>query len=262
MALAIRIMSGKSQASFPEWSRQVEALRHRMTLSQSEFGVQLSRSAMAISRWERGILEPTGAAYIKLGNLAGDPLCWYFWRRAGLSTADVMRVLPDVNRRLSQIRSAPVQIVHAGVRMRRAKQRAEFVAVPLLPVHAATLGEEIDKEADLDQIRPERLLAAPTEWCPHPTSTICIRVKGNSMSPLILDDYIIAVDTSEVRHDTLVGHIVVAQNIEKGLLVSRLIRFDHTEALISDHRGYDSVLLATKKWRIVGKVLWWTGKSR
>jgi hypothetical protein len=34
----------------------------------------------------------------------------------------------------------------------------------------------------------------------HPASTICMRVKGNSMSPLILDDYIIAVDTSEVRH--------------------------------------------------------------
>jgi phage repressor protein C with HTH and peptisase S24 domain len=62
---------------------------------------------------------------------------------------------------------------------------------------------------------------------------IRVRVKGNSMSPLILDGYIIAVDTSEVRHDCLTGQIVVARHHEKGLLVSRLIRFDHTDALVS-----------------------------
>ena len=33
--------------------------------------------------------------YIQLGNLAGDPECWYFWERAGLHSADLMRVLPD-----------------------------------------------------------------------------------------------------------------------------------------------------------------------
>lgn len=82
------------------------------------------------------------------------------------------------------------------------------------------------------------------------------------MSPLILDGYIIAVDTSEVNHNALVGHIVVARHMERGLLVSRLIRFDHTDVLISDHRDYDSVSLArTSEWKIMGKVLWWTGKA-
>jgi len=48
------------------------------------------------------------------------------------------------------------------------------------------------------------------------------------MSPLILDGYIIAVDTSDTAHDDLIGKIVVAWNPEQGLIVSRLIRFDHT----------------------------------
>jgi hypothetical protein len=83
------------------------------------------------------------------------------------------------------------------------------------------------------------------------------------MSPLILDGYIIAFDTSNVVHDDLLGRIVVAWNIEKGLLVSRLIRFDHTDALVSDHREYDSVSLVTpSRWRVLGKVLWWTGLAR
>ena len=83
------------------------------------------------------------------------------------------------------------------------------------------------------------------------------------MSPLILDGYIIAVDTFDVRRDSLVGQIVVAWNGAKGLLVSRLMRFDHTDALVSDHREYESISLAPESaWRILGKVLWWIGKAR
>ena len=83
------------------------------------------------------------------------------------------------------------------------------------------------------------------------------------MSPLILDGYIIAVDTSDSSRDDLVGKVVMAWNREKGLLVSRLIRFDHTDVLVSDHREFVSVSLATEsRWHIVGRVLWWTGRAR
>jgi hypothetical protein len=71
---------------------------------------------------------------------------------------------------------------------------------------------------------------------------------------LILDGYVVAVDTSPASRDDLVGKIVVAWNPkEKALLLSRLIRFDHTEALVSDQRGHQSVLLGNgSHWRIVG----------
>ena len=112
-------------------------------------------------------------------------------------------------------------------------------------------------------MKPETMLAAPVDWCPNPKSTVCLRVKGNSMSPLILDGYVIAVDTLDMHHDKLVGQIVVAWNVDKGLIVSRLIRFDHTDALVSDQREYESISLAAEsKWRIIGKVLWWTGRAR
>ena len=58
--------------------------------------------------------------------------------------------------------------------------------------------------------------------------------------------------------------IVLTRNAkEKRLLVSRLIRFDHTEALVSDQREHQSVLLANESsGRIIGRFLWWTGKAR
>jgi len=251
-------MLRKSASAVPEWSRKILAFRQALKLTQGELGKRLKTSAMAVSRWERADAEPPADAYIRLGNIADDPLCWFFWGRAGLSTADVMRVLPTASRRLRQGRIATVQVVHAGT-MSSLKREA-FVAIPILPVQAATPGENTEEVADLDQLQPEALWAAPAQWCPNPARTISLRVKGNSMSPLILDGYIIAV----ASHDDLLGEIVVAWNSEKKrLLVSRLIRFDHTDVLVSDQREHQSISLANgSSWRIVGRVLWWAGKAR
>jgi transcriptional regulator with XRE-family HTH domain len=257
-------MIRKSASSVREWSRKILAFRKARKLTQDALAKQLNTSAMNVSRWERGDAEPAADAYIRLGHLAGDPLCWFFWGRAGLSTADLMRVLPDARQRLRRGAITNIQIVHAGDKSVRSLKPTDFVAIPVLPVRAATPGEDAEEVADLDQLRAEATWAAPAEWCPNPASTISLRVKGNSMSPLILDGYLIAVDTSETAHDKMLGQIVVAWNREeKRLLVSRLIRFDHTDALISDQRENQTVLLGVKsKWRIVGRVLWWTGRAQ
>ena len=257
-----RLRAKRARAAVPEWSQKIATFRSALKLSQSELSKRLGTSAMAVSRWERGIQEVPANIYIRLGNLAGDPLCWYFWGCAGLRTADVMRVLPAARRRLQDDRLPILHIAHAGGST-KTPNTADFVAVPLLPVHAGTPDKAGDKIVDLEQVQPEATLAAPVEWCPNPNSTKCLRVKGNSMSPLILDGYIIAVDTFDVRRDKLVGQIVVAWNVDKGLIVSRLIRFDHTDALVSDRREYESISLASESnWRVIGKVLWWIGKAR
>ncbi|MGE0406848.1 MAG: helix-turn-helix domain-containing protein [Candidatus Korobacteraceae bacterium] len=77
----------------PEWATRTEKLRERLELTQTEFAGLLNVSAMAISRWERGINEPPAGAYIQLGKLAGNSDCWFFWERAGLSKSDVKRAL-------------------------------------------------------------------------------------------------------------------------------------------------------------------------
>lgn len=254
-------MRGKSETVPPEWSLKIEGLRRNRQLSQAGFGSQVGVSAMAVSRWERGVAEPSGEIYIRLGNLAGTPLCWFFWKRAGLRPSDVDRVLPG-GQGFARKRLSEVQMVRAGGGKRPTLKKASLVAIPLLPVHAGTAGSPGDN-IDLAEVPAESIMAAPLEWCPNPGSTVCLRVKGNSMSPLILDGYIIAVDTSEIESEHLVGQMVVAAHKEKGLLVSRLIRFDHTDALVSDHREYESVPVRPgSEWRIVGKVLWWTGRAR
>jgi transcriptional regulator with XRE-family HTH domain len=257
------LRSIRNKAAVPGWAQKIVEFRCHMNLSQAEFAKRLGSSPMAVSRWERGIQEIPANIYIRLGILAGDPLCWYFWGLTGLRTEDVTRVLADARLRLNENRIAKVVVVHAGSHDKSLAKETDFVAVPFLPVRAGTPGVGGDQRIDLEQVQPESMWAAPKDWCPNPDSTVCFQVKGNSMSPLILDGYIIAVDTSETNREKLLGKIVVAFNEKEGLVVSRLTRFGHTDALISDQREHGHISLSLEfGWRITGKVLWWTGQAR
>jgi transcriptional regulator with XRE-family HTH domain len=80
--------------ALPEWARRILGLRRRMGLSQAELAARINYSAMALSRWERGTHEPPAQAYIQLGKLADEPTrCLWFWGRAGLSRADLTRIV-------------------------------------------------------------------------------------------------------------------------------------------------------------------------
>jgi len=252
-------MSNTSGRKF-EWATRIITLRRRLQLSQSELGKQMNASAMAVSRWERGVQEPPANVYIQLGNLTGDPECWYFWGRAGLSSADLMRVLPSVQSRLRKGRTFKLEVVHAGPR-RSHKPPDGLVAIPLLPIVAATHGGKGDPVESLHQVPPESVLAAPSEWCPNPAHTSCLRVHGRSMMPLIHDGYIVVIDTSQNNRLKLYGQIVVAAHKEQGLIVSRLQRFDDTEVLVPENREYESTAVSTNGWRIIAKILWWIGRA-
>jgi len=106
------------------------------------------------------------------------------------------------------------------------------------------------------------MIAAPKDWCPNPSSTSCLRVRGDSMSPLIPDGYIVAVDSSQHDPMALDGKIIVAWHKDRSLTVSRFKSYDHTEVLEPENRGYESITMSAKdRWKIVAKVLWWIGKA-
>jgi SOS-response transcriptional repressor LexA len=138
----------------------------------------------------------------------------------------------------------------------------ELVAVPLLKVVAAAPGEKGDGKPELDDAPVDSMIAAPKDWCPNPTTTSCLRVRGNSMSPLILEGYIVAVDSSQTDRSVLDGKVIIAWHRDMGLTVSRFRRYDRTEILQPENQEYESIPLSGKQqWKIVAKVLWWIGKA-
>src|SRR4051812_4536301 len=252
----------RSSSSRPQWAERVENLRRGMKFSQTDLGKKLGFSAMAVSRWERGVQEPPASSYIQLGNMVGDPNCWYFWGRAGLHSGDVIRVLPAAKPSEHGFFAPGLDIVTAGSGSLRVKhRRPRLVAIPLLRVNAGAHGHQGDRTMKLHDLPAIDAIAAPGKWCPNPSKTTCLRVRGDSMMPLIHDNYILAVDTSFSKPEKLYGKVVIAWHKNKGLTVSRLQRIDKLDVLVSENRKYDSISMGSKSgWKLVGKVLWWIGK--
>jgi hypothetical protein len=246
------------ESQLPDWARRISKLRQRLGLSQAALGAKLRYSPIAVSRWERGVKEPPAHCWIQLGNIAGGPDSWWFWSRAGLKASDVLQVLPSA-RGVLKTRRPKLQIVVAGggKKARKLTNRSKLVAIPVLPIHAATRGEKGDHHLNFDRASADMMVAAPQIWCPHPDDTSCLRVKGSSMSPSINDGDIVAVDTFETDSSTLNGKVVVAWHKEHGLSLARFRRLDGMETLESENREYEPIVFGKDRaWKIIGEVVW------
>jgi phage repressor protein C with HTH and peptisase S24 domain len=253
----------KAKVRPPEWSRRILALRGGLQLTQAAFASRLHYSPMALSRWERGTHEPTAQSYIQLGNVAGEPQCWWFWERAGFSNTDLSRMFDEGHVRLRNDQLPELEIIAAGNKKNlKLPARSRLVVVPMLVAHAATHGHQGDNVIDMDTAPVGDLIAAPEAWCPHPGQTTCLTVRGASMAPLINDGDIVAVDCAQTDPKQLSGKIVVTWQEKSGLLLSRFLLVDGTPMLESENLSYQPVpLKKTRNWRIVGRVLWWIRKA-
>jgi hypothetical protein len=237
------------------------ALRKFLELSPAELASELDVPTEVLQDWEKGTQTPSPENFITLGNLAGDPSCWFFWACAGLYSSEFMRVLPPVRLNVLESGELDLSVVHAGAG-KRLFSRPQLHAIPILPVRVATPGLEGDRVEDLRKVPASGVIASPSDWCPNPGFTSCLRVAGNSMEPLIGDGYIIVVDTSQVEHDKLDGEVVVAWEKTHGLVLGRFAVGVDQESLVSTNPEYAALVTRKEKpWRIIGKVLWWVGRD-
>jgi DNA-binding XRE family transcriptional regulator len=80
---------GSILVTVPEWAERVAALRKKLGLKQVEFARKFHVTQAAISLWESGAKQPSVENYIRMGNMASEPECFWFWEKAGV---DVNRI--------------------------------------------------------------------------------------------------------------------------------------------------------------------------
>jgi SOS-response transcriptional repressor LexA len=244
----------------PEWADRLERLRQTLGISQAGLAKRLHVSAMAPSRWERGINEPPAEIYIQLGKMVGEPACWYFWEKAGLKKADVLATTGKKRAQTSRAAAVPaeapppVQIVPSSS-LKNVKTTTPMCAVPLYrTLTTASGGSFIDRSQ-------AEVVIAPKDWCKNPDRLFCIRTSGEKMSPCLRDGYIIAADESQNDPSKLDGKMVVAQHPQRGLVVHWFQRMGRIEMLVPENREFPPVYLAEGGWEILGKVVWWIAKA-
>ena len=250
-------MKRKSKSTFlPEWGLQITALRERLGVNQAELARRMECSAMTISRWERGLLQPSAEHFIQLGNLADKNEAWFFWEMGGVRPAKVLEALQASPR--AQRVDGTLHRPRRDEESQAAKPvRAPFVEIPLLKAAIGAHGQPGDRRSSLRGIPASSMLTVPPSWCPNPGYTSLLRVKGHSMEPTLRHGDLVAVDSFQTERRELYGELVVVSNEEMGLSVSRLRRYDTLDVLEAESRQYEPVILhRATGWRIVGKILW------
>jgi len=70
-------------------------LRKELDLKQVDFAKRFNVTQAAISRWENGTKEPSAENYIRMGNMASPPDCYWFWKRAGIDIERLRTLLSE-----------------------------------------------------------------------------------------------------------------------------------------------------------------------
>lgn len=134
--------------------------------------------------------------------------------------------------------------------------RDRFVAVPLLSDRVAA-----GAPAAIDEQDVEDYVIIYKPWCPHPQSTSCVRVRGDSMAPLLAEGSIVAIDTSIRRLDALNGKVVALKDPEDGgATIKRLILRGSVAVFQPENRAYPGLEFPAAQVEdqelIIGKVIW------
>jgi SOS-response transcriptional repressor LexA len=86
---------------------------------------------------------------------------------------------------------------------------------------------------------------------------------GDSMSPILEDGYVVAIDTADRDPKKLLNAMVAARDPEGGVTIKWLRKVGDDVMLIAQHTSprYNPIFLNREPgWAIIGKVLFWIGK--
>jgi SOS-response transcriptional repressor LexA len=243
----------------PEWPGRIAALMQKHRLTQAALAQRLGVSSATVSRWMKGTHEPTGAAYVALGNLAGPPDDVYFWEQAGINSSGFAESRSRVLTSSLKVKLGDFRFV-TGRKLKKSTvaDKGNAVAIPLLNITA--YGDEVPPEQHvrIGDARIEEVLTVPLSWCPHPEAMICVHMTGDSMLPIIDSGTLLAVDTEVTDKDTLLGKIVLASHRNLGFKVALLQRLPSADILVPANHRYAPIDIANDtKWSIFGQVLWW-----
>lgn len=184
-----------------------------------------------VTRWEQDAFQPKCQAIVALARLSGEPDKWWWLEQLGLTEQD-----------LSSVRA-----------------EAAYMLVPLLKEAAAAGTGRIISESEIDDY-----LTFPKEWLPHTRSITALKVKGDSMSPIIEEGYIVLVDTSQRDPNKLINEMVAARE-DGGVTIKWLRKAGKFFHLMPQHtsvRHPVRIIAPGDDFGIVGKIIKWIGEPQ
>ena len=197
-----------------------------MRYSQTQLAQALGVSQGNIAKWENGKLKPPGHILALLARLAPEEESAWWLAQAG------------------------VKLEHFSV------VESEDRTIPVLKDAAAAGTARVINDAEIDY-----KLNLPRHIVPRGGKLVGLKVKGDSMSPILEDGYIVLVDVSQRDPEKLIDRIVAASNGD-GVTLKWLRRYEDTYMLVPQNassRHPVRIIRGHGDWSIIGEVVKWIG---
>lgn len=265
-----------------EWPSKIRELRRALGISQSQLAERLGLgNKKNVADWEQGSREPAPRRYVQLARLAGvdspegSGLAKWFSRRVlervGADARTLAAALGERKREPAPTQPAGrsrerllapelkvVLLEEWGERFRALERLDHYVPIPLLKDEAAA-----GTPLEISERHLDGFALIYYAWCPNPGNYTCVHVRGDSMSPILNDGAIVAIDHSQ-RDPSLLRHRMVAARHEDGVTVKWLDLDPSGQLLlIPENEHYPPLPLPrTQTNPIVGMIAWWWNRQR
>ncbi len=249
------------------WPSKIKELRDSLSLSQEQLARRLDVTKKTIAEREQARQSPSPERALQLAKLASPgSLRQWFTRfaldRIGADSGLVLDALLPARMKGRQVPlpAAGLQVIPSAdwsERFRALEGLDSYVPIPLLRDAAAAGAPREISETDV-----EGYALIQYAWCPNPDDFTCVRVHGDSMSPVLHDGALVAIDHSQ--SDPLALHQkMVAARLDDGVTIKWLDRQpDGTLLLVPENKSHSPIPLPrTQSNPIIGLVAWWWNRQ-
>ena len=242
-------------------AHQIKELRRILDLSQEQLARRIDVTKKTVAEWEQGRQPPSPERLLQLAKLAppGDLRHWltrHALIRIGATSNLVLEAL--LKGRTEGPGPLPggelrvVAPVDSSERLRALEGLDHYSPVPLLHDAAAAGPPRAIAESDI-----EGYVLVPYGWCPDTQNFSCLRVRGDSMTPILNDGAIVGIDRTQ-RDPAMLQQQMVAARYEDGVTIKWLERQpDGALLLVPENKTHPTLTLPrTEANPILGAVSW------
>ncbi|MDA2916992.1 LexA family transcriptional regulator [Nitrospinae bacterium AH_259_B05_G02_I21] len=230
-------------------------MRDREGLTQKKFADRLSIDRSHLSHVERGEKRPSGLLLLAIQSVFGATEDWLVRGRGPM----LRKPQPRFAEERAPYGARPVELKVVSRRELENLERWDvFAAIPLVRDEAAAGTPRAVSDEDI-----EGFCLVNQGWAKRPEDYICVRVKGDSMEPVLPGGSIVAVHLKSRDPARLIGKIVAARH-GGGVTVKELRRSDDRQSwfLLPYNKEYAPLVVSPEEESpIIGKVAWWWARQ-
>ena len=210
----------------------IKRIRNSFDMTQIKFSEAIETTQGRLSAWEKGVKRPSAESVLKIASLTTDESL----KRQLLDASGLSAFVPQ------------------------SEPKASTEGYPTLSIRLLRDPAAAGTPRMVDEREVERLIVLPKFMFPEGSGqVVAIRVKGDSMTPLILPGSIVFIDVSQRDPKQLVNAMVAAR-VEGGVTIKFLRKSKKLLLLVAYHVNplYDVMPLSEADGdAVIGRVVGW-----